>query len=328
MLHFPEGILNNFLNATQSKKILVIGDLMLDRYIFGDVSRISPEAPVPVVDIEGEKDVAGGAANVALNLKDLGADVEVCGSLGSDSSGQTLGNLLLESKIKIDSRFTNKKIPTIVKTRVMVRNQQLCRLDQESTPKSYEMTKVDLEWIINRSKQKDAIILSDYGKGTMSNELVEAIQSCNFDKKPIITMDPKPRRLIKHKGLDLITPNRSESLELAGINIQPHESFPAEEVCEKIYRIYKPKNLVVTLGDEGMLLSRNGKIDLHIPTNATEVFDVSGAGDTVVATLTLMLACGAEIQEAAKIANLAAGIVVKKVGTATVTCKELISSQH
>tara|TARA_Y100000592_G_C5482423_1_gene326515 strand:- start:27869 stop:28774 length:906 start_codon:yes stop_codon:yes gene_type:complete len=301
---------------------------MLDRYILGDVSRISPEAPVPVVDIDREENVAGGAANVALNLKCLGASVEVCGWVGRDPNGDALDSLLNKSKITINKRFKKKSISTIVKTRVMVRNQQLCRLDQECQPESYNMSNEDIEWIVRKSQEKDIVIFSDYGKGVMSNELINSIQNSNSNTKPIMVMDPKPRRLIKHKHLDLITPNRSEALELAGIDIQPHEDFPAKKVCKKIYEQYKPKYLVITLGEEGMLLSERGKVDLKIPTTATEVFDVSGAGDTVIATLSLMLACGAKIQEAAKIANLAAGIVVKKVGTATVSCEELISSQH
>lgn len=297
---------------------------MLDRYIFGDASRISPEAPVPVVDVDKQKHIAGGAANVALNLRSLGAKVEVCGWLGKDPDGDTLRNLLKESEIELDSRFQSESSPTIVKTRVMVRNQQLCRLDQEAPPVDYEMAEEEIRLIAEKSQNKDAIILSDYGKGIMSNALVKALQSTGSGNKPIIAMDPKPRRHIDHQDLDLITPNRSEALELAKVNVQPHEPFPAEEVCQKIYEEYRPKHLVITLGGEGMLLSQNGKIDLTMPTTAREVFDVSGAGDTVVATLTLMLACGAEIEESARIANLAAGIVVGKVGTATVTQEELL----
>jgi rfaE bifunctional protein kinase chain/domain len=317
--------MKEFLNKISGKKLLVIGDLMLDRYIFGDVSRISPEAPVPVVDIDNQKHVAGGAANVALNLRSLGADVEICGWLGMDPDGDILLDLLSKARIDIDPRFQSTTSRTIVKTRVMVRNQQLCRLDQEAPPSEYVFTKKDIEWIVEKSKEKDAIILSDYGKGIMSHEVITALQAARKHAKPIIALDPKPRRHIQYQHLDLITPNRSEALELANITQQPHEPFLAELVCQKIYQTYRPEHLVITLGAEGMLLSQKGKIDFTIPTTAREVFDVSGAGDTVIATLTLMLACGAGIKESAQIANLAAGIVVGKVGTATVTPEELLA---
>lgn len=316
--------MKELLEKVTSQKVLVIGDLMLDRYIFGDATRISPEAPVPVVDIDQQKYVAGGAANVALNLRSLGADVEICGWLGTDQDGNTLYDLLNQSNIELDPRFQSASIPTIVKTRVMVRNQQLCRLDQEAPPRGYEINQEDIQWIAEKSKEKDAVILSDYGKGIMNSELIQAIQTSKSDKGPIIAMDPKPRRHIDHQCLDLITPNRSEALELARMEIQPHDPFPAEEVCRRIYEKYQPRHLVITLGGEGMLLSQKGKIDFTMPTTAREVFDVSGAGDTVVATLSLMMACGAEIEEAARIANLAAGIVVGKVGTATVSQEELL----
>lgn len=317
--------MQQLLNQINGQKILVVGDLMLDRYIFGDASRISPEAPVPVVDVDRQEHVAGGAANVAFNLQSLGARVEVCGWVGQDPEGDQLHALLEEAGILFNQRFHSPDCPTIVKTRVMVRNQQLCRLDQEAVPKQYVPGPEDIQWILERAGNADAVILSDYGKGFLGDPLIHALQSEDSPSRPILAMDPKPRRPLTHKGLDLITPNRAEALQLAKVEPEPHEPFPAEEVCRRIHGTYAPKHLVITLGGEGMLLSENGQVALRIPTMAREVFDVSGAGDTVVAALTLALSSDAPLEKAAKFANYAAGIVVGKVGTATVSPDELLS---
>lgn len=317
--------MQQLLNQIQGRKILVVGDLMLDRYIFGDASRISPEAPVPVVDVDRQEHVAGGAANVAFNLQSLGARVEVCGWVGQDPEGDQLHGLLDSAGILFNHRFHSPDCPTIVKTRVMVRNQQLCRLDQEAPPKQYDPRAEDIQWILERADQADAVILSDYGKGFLGDPLIHALQSDNRPGRPVLAMDPKPRRPLSHRGLDLITPNRSEALQLAKVEPEPHEPFPAEEVCRKINETYAPKHLVITLGGEGMILSENGQVSLRIPTMAQEVFDVSGAGDTVVAALTLALASGASLEKAARFANYSAGIVVGKVGTASVSPEELLS---
>ena len=317
--------MQHLLNQIKGRKILVVGDLMLDRYIFGDAYRISPEAPVPVVDVDRQHHVAGGAANVAFNLQSLGARAEVCGWVGQDPEGDQLHALLDQAGILFDKRFHSPRCPTIVKTRVMVRNQQLCRLDQEAPQKDYALQPDDIQWILSRAAKADAVILSDYGKGLLSDSLVQALQSDDRPGRPILAMDPKPRRPLSHKGLDLLTPNRSEALQLAKLDPQPHEPFPSQDVCRRIHETYAPKNLVITLGPEGMLLGQEGKELLRIPTTAREVFDVSGAGDTVVAALTLALACKAPLEKAARFANHAAGIVVGKVGTATVTPQELLS---
>jgi len=317
--------MQELLNQLCNRKILVVGDLMLDQYIFGDANRISPEAPVPVVDVDRHQQVAGGAANVALNLRSLGAEVEVCGWVGKDADGERLHQLLDQQGITFHDRFHSSECPTIVKTRIMVRNQQLCRLDQEAPPNQYALKQEDIEWIAEKSANLDAVILSDYGKGILSDPLIDSLLSQRSEKQPIISMDPKPRRHIAHKDLDLLTPNRSEALQLATLHPLPHEPFPAKEVCQRIHEKFSPRNLVITLGSEGMLLSQNGEVTLNIPTTAQEVFDVSGAGDTVIAALTLALSSGAGIEKSARFANHAAGIVVGKVGTATVSPQELLS---
>ena len=313
--------MQELLDSVAGRRILVVGDLMLDQYTWGDASRISPEAPVPVVDVSRETQVAGGAANVALNLRSLGAEAEVCGWVGRDAAGDTLAGLLAARGIGLEPDFQSESRTTIVKTRVMVGNQQLCRLDREDVPAGYAFGPEEVGRVVERAVGVDAVIFSDYGKGSLSAELVAALS----DFGSVLAMDPKPRRHIAHSGLDLLTPNRSEALQMAGIELARGEAFPAEEVCRRIYQSYAPRNLVVTLGGEGMLVSKAGEVSLRIPTMAREVFDVSGAGDTVIAALTLALAAGAEIERAAGFANLAAGIVVGKVGTATVSPDELLA---
>ena len=315
--------MKSLLDNIVGQRILVVGDLMLDRYTWGDASRISPEAPVPVVDVSRESCVAGGAANVALNLRTLGAEAEVCGWVGQDAAGTELVELLSKTNIDIDPVFHAHGKITIVKSRIMVRNQQLCRLDREDVPAGYALNSEDIARVVELAGRADAVIFSDYGKGTLSEELVNAL-GCSQNGHLLLAMDPKPRRRIAHHGLSLLTPNRSEALQLAGLEIMRGDPFPETEVCRRIYETYQPENLVITMGGDGMLVSRAGEVSLRIPTMAREVFDVSGAGDTVVAALTLALSSGAEIEKAARFANLAAGIVVGKVGTATVSPSELL----
>lgn len=313
--------MQELLESVAGRRILVVGDLMLDQYTWGDASRISPEAPVPVVDVARESQVAGGAANVALNLRGLGAEAEVCGWIGQDAAGDTLASLLEAEGIGLDPSFRAQGCTTIVKTRVMVRNQQLCRLDREAPPSGYTFGPEEVARVVARAADADAVIFSDYGKGALSAELVASLAG----RGPVLAMDPKPRRHIAHEGLDLLTPNRGEALQMAGLEVARGDVFPAEEVCRRIFETYAPRNLVVTLGGEGMVVCEGGEVSLRIPTMAREVFDVSGAGDTVIAALTLALAAGAQIGRAARFANLAAGIVVGKVGTATVTPGELLA---
>ncbi len=313
--------MKGLLESLAGLRILVVGDLMLDQYTWGDASRISPEAPVPVVDVSKETQVAGGAANVALNLRSLGAKAEVCGWIGRDTAGDTLRGLLEAKGIGLNEAFHSGDLTTIVKTRVMVRNQQLCRLDREDSPSRYAFGPDEIKRVVDCATSVDAVILSDYGKGSLSTELISALNNSGV----LLAMDPKPRRPVSHRGLDLLTPNRNEALQMAGVKVNRNEAFPAEEVCRRIYESHMPKNLVITLGAHGMLVCESGEVSLRIPTMDREVFDVSGAGDTVIAVLTLARAAGIEIERAARLANLAAGIVVGKVGTATVLPEELVT---
>ncbi len=305
-------------------RILVVGDVMLDHYIWGDATRISPEAPVPVVDIARDSWTAGGAANVALNIASLGAHCTVAGFIGRDEAGAKLTAILHEKKIA--TLATPGSAPTIVKTRVLVQHQQLCRLDREAAPTAYAFPPAKADALLAKAIETcDAVIMSDYAKGILSDELVARVTRLARAAGKLVALDPKPKRRLAFHGLDLITPNKRESLQLAGIEPVPHAPFPAAEVCARLHELYATKHLVITLGEDGMLLSSNGKILNTIPTAAREVYDVSGAGDTSLAGLVLALAAGASLETAAHFANAAAGVVVGKLGTATVTPKELLA---
>jgi len=305
-------------------RILVIGDVMLDHYIWGDATRISPEAPVPVVEIARDTWTAGGAANVALNLASLGAQCTVAGFIGDDEAGIRLKRLLHEKGIVTVT--TPGTGATIVKTRVLVQNQQLCRLDRESPQPHYAVTAAQAKTLFSAAiRAADAVILSDYAKGILSDALVTSVTRIARAAGKLIALDPKPKHPLAFRNLDLITPNKREALQLAGMEPAPHHPFPAAEVCARLHRRYRTRNLVVTLGEEGMLLSAKGKVLKIIPTAAREVFDVSGAGDTALAGLVLALAAGASLEQAAHFSNAASGVVVGKLGTATVTPEELLA---
>jgi rfaE bifunctional protein kinase chain/domain len=315
--------MKDLLEQIKSLRVLVIGDVMLDRYVIGDVSRISPEAPVPVLSVSKEKCVAGGAANVALNLSSLGASVESVGWFGCDDRGDELVEILTTAGISVDTAFRFSTAPTISKTRVTASNQQICRVDREAHPESYDPEKVSIigEVLKQKASSADAVIISDYGKGFVTNDLLSLIR----ETAQFVSVDPKPSRLLKYANPDLLTPNRLEALELAGLSRETRSPFPADKVVARIFEKFSPRLLAITLGAEGMLLAEGGKVNQIIPTAAREVFDVSGAGDTVIASLTLALAAGQSFERSAEFANLAAGVVVGKVGTASVIPEEIIS---
>lgn len=316
--------MKSLLNKISRLHVLVIGDVMLDHYIWGDAQRISPEAPVPVIDVERDSYSAGGAANVALNLASLGAKATIAGFFGRDDAGKRLSGILTQKGITTIA--TPGSGSTIVKTRILVRRQQLCRLDRESPQHHYAIDPDKVEETFDKVIRKvDAVIFSDYAKGLLTDDLVAKVTALARAQKKLVALDPKPRRKLKFYQPDLITPNRKEALQLAGIEPEPHQPFPAAEVCARIYEQYRPKHLVITLSEDGMLLSHNGKAGRIIPTMAREVFDVSGAGDTAIAALTLGLAAGAVLEEAAQFANIASGVVVGKLGTATVTPEEVLA---
>ena len=312
------------LDRIRTRRILVIGDVMLDHYIWGDATRISPEAPVPVVEISHDTFVPGGAANVALNCAALGAPTSVAGYMGDDEAGRQLRRLLDERGITpLASSGTGM---TIIKTRVILQSQQLCRLDRESAPQAYRWDPAEAKRVLDPAVRAcDAVILSDYAKGLLTSELIATVAELARSHGKLLALDPKPKNPLRFSDLDLLTPNRREAAQLAGVELSPHAPFPAAEICRQIHERYRIKHLVITMSEDGMLLCRDGVIEKQIPTAAREVYDVSGAGDTSIAGLVLALSAGADLETAAHFANAAAGVVVGKVGTATVSPDELLN---
>jgi len=307
-------------------KIAVIGDLMLDRYIWGRASRISQEAPVPVVRVQKETATLGGAANVVQNILKLGGQAAAYGIVGDDQHGKLLKEKLLQNGADINAVITIPKRPTIVKTRVIASNQQVVRIDQEITE---QLTKTQLKTIKNKlltdikEKNIQAVIVEDYAKGLLNQQFIQEI--CQYGKQyniPI-ALDPHPSNSFKVKELKLFTPNRAEAFALANIYYRPgvlplEEDIPLLEVGQKLQQEWQAQYLLITLGSHGMALFTADNPPLHVPTKAKEVFDVSGAGDTVMATFMLALLVDAKPIQAIQIANEAAGIVVGKVGTVPV----------
>ncbi len=307
--------------------IVVIGDIMLDHYIMGDATRISPEAPVPVVSVYKDNYVPGGAANVANNLASIGIPTTLLGKHSKDRESKRIRKLLKKKSADLSTLGETSGIDTILKTRVVVQRQQLCRIDRENAPSAYALDDLldstDFHALLESA---DAVLFSDYAKGSITDTLLKGVRDflSTLKKTPFVAIDPKPKRELNISGMDLMTPNRSEALQLAGMPDSPHIEFDDEAVCRSIYQKYGPKRLVITLGPEGMLLVEEGQLIGRIATEAKEVFDVSGAGDTVVAVLTAALAAGESLRDAATLANKAAGIVVGLLGTAPITSKKLL----
>ena len=306
------------LDEVRNVRLLVVGDVMLDRYWFGEVSRISPEAPVPVVKVERLEERLGGAANVARNAVALGARTALLSVVGDDEAGRSLSRLLEEGEIDA-GMHVDRDIDTTVKLRVIGRQQQLLRIDFETTP-SHEILQAKLADFEQRVAQADVVILSDYGKGGLTH-IADMIQIARSHDKPVL-VDPKGDEWGKYAGATVITPNRSELREVVGRWLSEDELLAK---AQKLRGELGLEALLVTRSEEGMTLFADDGIH-HQPAQAREVFDVSGAGDTVIATLAVMLAAGADWGEAIRIANVAAGIVVGKLGTAVVTREELAAA--
>ncbi|MDD5195417.1 MAG: D-glycero-beta-D-manno-heptose-7-phosphate kinase [Candidatus Omnitrophica bacterium] len=321
-MKIPIQRLKNIIAKFKNKKILVVGDLILDHYIFGKVDRISPEAPVPVVWANKENFVCGGAANVGLNIVSLGANVSLCGVLGGDHFGNVLTSLIKRGNIDTSLIIKDSKRPTTMKTRVIAQHQQMVRIDWESTEfLSLETSKKILNNVYKKIDSFDAVIIEDYGKGVINPTLVgELVHLCQ-QKKKIVTVDPKEEHFDYYVNVTAMTPNLKEAEAMANMKIKSKDeiSLLANIIMERL----KPKALLLTLGEDGMMLF-TGQAQHHIPTAALEVFDVTGAGDTVIATFTVSLAAGASHLDAATISNYAAGIVVGKLGAATTNPAELI----
>jgi D-beta-D-heptose 7-phosphate kinase/D-beta-D-heptose 1-phosphate adenosyltransferase len=304
--------------------ILVVGDLMLDRYVWGRVERISPEAPVPVVEVVKETVHLGGAANVAYNLAVLNARPLLVGVVGRDEAGDRLVEELHRQEISSEGIVRDKGRSTTIKTRIIAHNQQVCRTDREDkTPLSQGTVDQMRSAYQPLLEQAKGIIISDYAKGACSEALVvDLIQEARQAKK-FLAVDPKAGDFSVYRGASIVTPNKKEAVRASGVEIVDEASFI--QVGEKLLEVIASDYLLITRGEEGMTLFE-GKEHSHIPTVAREVFDVSGAGDTVIASLTLAVAAGASIRDAAILANHAAGVAVGKLGTAAATGEEILSS--
>jgi D-beta-D-heptose 7-phosphate kinase/D-beta-D-heptose 1-phosphate adenosyltransferase len=317
------------INSFKDKKVLIVGDLILDRYIFGNVSRISPEAPVPVVDVVKESFLLGGATNVANNIIALGGKASIAGVIGKDTAGQVLRELLQRHGIQTEGVIVDDKRHTTVKTRVVAHNQQVVRFDREDRKKIEGRNLINLEVFLKKALQEhDAIIISDYRKGVISAALIQAIVKYAKTKGAFIAVDPKVGHFHFYKNVSLITPNLMEASQGSGIEIKDDASLL--KAGKTLLNKLSCKSVLITRGEDGMsLFEKTSAKDIkvtHIPTAAQKVFDVTGAGDTVIAALTLAMAAGVSLKDAAVIANHAAGIVVGEVGTAVATPETLIKS--
>jgi rfaE bifunctional protein kinase chain/domain len=299
-------------------RVLVVGDVMLDRYWFGDVQRISPEAPVPIVHVQRSEERPGGAANVARNVAALGGQATLLSVVGDDEAGRSLADLLAAENVKT-LFHKDAQLPTTVKLRVIGRQQQLLRIDFETAP-SREVLDDKLDEFESLVDSIDVVILSDYGKGGLTH-VAKMIAAARRHGKRVL-VDPKGDDYARYRGATLLTPNRSEFREVVG---RWHDEADLVARAEKLRSDLDLEGLLVTRSEEGMSLFLD-HLALHEPTQAREVFDVSGAGDTVIATLGLMMAAGVPMAAAMRIANRAAGVVVAKLGTATVTRAELLAA--
>jgi len=309
--------LQKYVKNFKKGKVLVVGDIMLDHFIWGQVDRISPEAPVPVVKVSSESYLLGGAANVYHNILKLGGEVTLCGIVGDDDSGLTLLGIIKENGGHTNGLFTLPDHPTTKKTRIVAHGQQVVRFDHEKfDPLSPEISNKILSFIEEKLDHTDCIVLSDYAKGLISPKFMEGFQAITRNHQINVIADPKIKHMGLFQGSTLITPNHLEASKFTGIEINglPDIISAGKDLLNKL----NCEAVLITRGEQGMsLFEREGKIS-HIPTMAKEVYDVTGAGDTVVAVLALSLAVGASFSEAAMLSNIAASAVVGIVGTATI----------
>ena len=315
--------------------ILVIGDIMLDRYIFGDVERISPEAPVPVVHVSKMENRLGGAGNAVRNLCNLSAKVTLCGYIGDDQESAEVLKLLEKFKVIHDGVLIDQTLPTTSKTRVIAQRQQIVRIDREiipdnSNPRDAALSNKLNTYVHSILDKQSAVIFSDYGKGAISRSLIEMFESERKDKKiglntrPLM-VDPHPSNYFHYKGMSVAKPNRKEAEIATGVRIKDRES--ASKAAKILLDKWQSEMILISLGEDGLMISQQGqKNDIFIDTVALEVSDVSGAGDTVTSVFTAALATGASTLNAGHLANIAAGIVVSEVGTVPIDVKKLLKA--
>lgn len=310
-----QKIVQNF----KDKRVLVLGDIMLDKYIWGDVIRISPEAPVPVVEVKKDTSCFGGAGNASHNLETLGAFPLLVGVVGDDPEGEWIKKNVPDNR----GIFTDKKRPTTMKTRIIAHHQQVVRVDYEKASPISTLTE---ERIFNfiKTERYDGILISDYNKGLLTKSLMKKVLPLAKKRKMPVFVDPKVKHFHLFTPVTLVTPNHFEAEKI--VHHECHTDAQVEKACQKILMRISARYIILKRGEQGLTVFERGKRATHIPTIAKEVFDVTGAGDTVNATAALALLSGASILEAAILANAAAGIVVGKIGTAAVTPEELMES--
>lgn len=305
-------------------KVLVIGDLIMDHFIWGSVDRISPEAPVPVVDVRDEEILLGGSANVVNNIRGLGGKCFITGVSGKDADGKKLLTLLKEKKVDTDGIIVDKSRATTIKTRIVAGNQQVVRFDRESREFIDDnILKKVISYIEKMVSKIDVIVVSDYDKGLISAEMLEEVIKIAKKHGKKVAVDPKVTHFDYYEGVNIITPNNKEASEASGVKIKDEKTL--YKAADNLIGRTGTEALLITRGEQGMSLFE-GRTETHIPTVAKEVYDVSGAGDTVIGVLALALGSGANYREAATLANFAAGVVVGKLGTATLTKEELLEA--
>ncbi len=319
---YDSKVLSEGIDKFSSCRILVVGDVIMDEFLWGRVERISPEAPVPVVQVEEESLVLGGAGNVVNNIISLGGQALLCGVTGNDAMGRELVHMLQEMNSPTHGLVVEDRRPTTIKTRVIAHSQQVVRVDREERE---PVTEASIERIITTVEEQidsiDAIVVSDYGKGVVAQGLMETIRLLTRGRQITLTVDPKVQNVALYKGVTLITPNHQEAELMSGIVINDEESL--RRAGTRLLDELGCQMVLLTQGDRGMTLFEGNGRATQIPTVARKVFDVSGAGDTVTGTFTLALAAGLTPRQAAVLANLAAGIVVGEIGTATVAASRL-----
>jgi D-beta-D-heptose 7-phosphate kinase/D-beta-D-heptose 1-phosphate adenosyltransferase len=314
----------DLLDRFNRANLLVVGDLMLDRFILGDVERISPEAPVPILRVTSESSGLGGAANVIHNIRSLGARVTACGIIGRDAAGKTIVRELRRIGASTAGIFADQHTQTIQKSRIIAtpRHQQIVRLDMENQDSIGTVTLDRLrQFVLARAPECDGIVISDYGKGVVQPSLLSGITQLIKKHKILCVVDPKRENYSRYRLPTLITPNKDEASEASGIPIRDDKSLRA--AGEKLLRMWQADAVLITRGPDGMSLFRRRRVVRHFPTVARDIFDVTGAGDTVVAVCALALACGSSFEDAAGMANQAAGLVGDEVGTVAVSLERL-----
>lgn len=323
--HYEKRRLKEFVDRFVKARILVIGDVIMDEFIWGDVSRISPEAPVPIVEVKRETKMLGGSANVINNIASLGARPILCGIVGDDVNGEEIFRIINGMGLETNGIVTEKGRHTSIKTRIVAHSQQVVRFDRESRLNIRgESIEYLLNFVKNNLNNLDAIVISDYGKGVISDLLMKELRTLidNFSERSIIiAVDPKLGNFQYYHGVNVITPNHHEAGAFCGFDIIDEETL--ERAGMQILHELECRSVLITQGKDGMTLFENGGEIIHIPTVAKKVYDVTGAGDTVIGTFSLGLACGLDFKSAAVLSNFAAGIVVGEVGTSVVRAEEL-----